>query len=168
MTQRKQGAIAFNSWVLMTTLGKQQNHVGVGPHNKQEVLVGLAATVMGPGGQGVWGSRAYLGWPGRASSKCVIGQCSGRFSNVNEKSFRLCILTCFMALWKGAWSGKSWPEFESHFLYSLGDLRHLTYSLGDCFIICRLVMANTAWEQVPTNRKSGWRFLQNIFLPFLS
>lgn len=53
MTQRKQGAIAFNSWVLMTTLGKQQNHVGVGPHNKQEVLVGLAATVMGPGGQGV-------------------------------------------------------------------------------------------------------------------
>lgn len=50
--------------------------------------------------------------------------------------------------------------------YSLGDLRHLTYSLGDCFIICRLVMADMACEQILTNRKSGWRFLQNIFLPF--
>lgn len=51
MAQCKQGAIAFNSWVLMTTLGKQQSCVWVPRNSKLEVLDRLAAIVTGPGGQ---------------------------------------------------------------------------------------------------------------------
>lgn len=50
VAQHKQGAIAFNNWVLMTTLASRAVS-GYPPNIKLEVLVGLVASVMGPGGQ---------------------------------------------------------------------------------------------------------------------
>lgn len=47
LAQCKQGAIPFNSWVLMTTL-KAGSCVRVSPKQQLEALVKLVAIVMGP------------------------------------------------------------------------------------------------------------------------
>lgn len=74
MAPCKQGAIDFNSWVLMATLGKQQSCAWVPPNSKPEVFVGLVASVMEPGGQWVWDPVHTWGDQVESSRNCMTGQ----------------------------------------------------------------------------------------------